>query len=1631
MMKKVLIIFLLTLLVCTVTWTITGQGAEKGAQKGAAVQGTEQKMDAGAFLKQFAEAFKAQDQTKMEELVKQGGADIVFNWVVKLAGYGIKHVAEGKEGAAYFNAAEALAAIYAKEFKKENLPVLVKTYRQYSQDMCREKLKGGDLIENGNSIYEKAQWNEALDIYTEALKIYKKLGDLVGEANCLTNIGLVYHNLGQYQEALDHHKQSSKIVRQIGDVAGETNSLIAIGNAYDSLGQHDQAIAEYTKAMKIQQDSAQAYNNRGNAYYAKGEYDEALSDYTKAININPDYADAYRDRGLAYHAKGQHDLAALDYSKAIDLDPKYADAYNDRGNAYWAKGEFDKALSDYTKAISMKPHFTEAYRNRGALYERNGEYDLAISDYTKAIESDPKYALAYSDRGDAHYAKEQYDLAIADYTKAIELNPRFAEAYNNRANVYYAKGQFEQATSDASKAIEINPEYSDAFYNKALACEQMGRISDAIEAYRRFIQLAGVEEKSQVDAALEKLAKLEDTSQILEENVFLENFERARRVNDYARLISLIKRAEIITYGVVIHLSKKAMANIAEGKAEATDFKNVELIAEIYQREFKTVGLLELVRRYKNYNQEKCKVKLKADNIVDDGVRLSKENQWKEALEKWTMAQGIYAEIGDLDGEGSSLRLIGDAYGHKANYLKALSYYESALENSQKTMNRDLEATTLANMGVIYESLGRYGEALSCNEKAIEWIRKKGIVAPEVTILTNIGNIYEGLGQYEKALSYYKNARGKMDISSFEQLLVVMERLGTTYLNLGRYAEALSYYAQMSKFCEGRELVNDQGEIIPIKPIKSEEDRILAILDFMTTIMFGHRMCQEIEAVSLANMGLFYNRMGQYSDALNSYKRGLSKYEVVGNAEGQAGAFISIGSVYSSLGKYVESLESYHQALKIIQSLGNPAGKMEIAVYSGLGTVYLKLGQYQQALEYYEKAMPLVGQIGVPDPDLLLDLGITQYQMEQYADAVDNLREAVKASEQQGKPETVWRAHTTIGEALWKLGEAEQARSHYVNAVEIIEELYAYTRGLKEEWRSTMIREKRHVYEDFIQLLMDLHRKSADKGYDREAFVISEKSKSRTFQEMMAKAGAKIAFSEEAKDETFKKMIEREQQLIRELMSLKGLLTKELSKSEKERNEEAVISIKEQISKVEKTLTDLEKEIDSKYPRYADLKRPKSLTVEELQEVLKPGETVLAYAVGKDKTVAFVIAKGRFKMVELSVSPKDLAQLVRQFRKGLDNVLELKDLEQFKPEIAFTLYQQLVAPLSSELKGVSKLYISADSILYTLPFEALVDQEVNREAFREAHTRGKQGDGAYLGEYETLHYLVDNPYTITYLPSASVLRSLRKYEKPGYGKWSKPLIAFADPIFSEEDRDKDKDKDNDKVEVKDKGLKPKGITSETQLTIQLLTRSTGNEKLERLKESAQEAEAISKELKSKKEDIYLRKEATEENVYNIELKNARYLLFSTHGLLGGDFSGVAEPALALTLIDNPPGRDGFLTMSEVLGLDLNTELIILSACNTSGKGDKSGSGEGFVGLTRSFMYAGGKSLLVTHWSVESEAARDLMVNTMRFMRVKTKPDALREAKLNMKKSIRQSGKEKLSLSHPFFWAPFVLVGEGS
>lgn len=1107
---------------------------------------------------------------------------------------------------------------------------------------------------------------------------------------------------------------------------------------------------------------------------------------------------------------------------------------------------------------------------------------------------------------------------------------------------------------------------------------------------------------------------------LLDANAFKLKFEEALKVNDQNRMAEIVRAGEPVIYKVVNSYVFDVLIDTLTGKDGGLALDKAERLAEIYLEVFKSEGLLKLVKKYKTYNREQWRQKYEGDIMIREGTDYFDKGQWIAARNRYLEALEIFKRLGDSAGEARSRDNIGIIYERLGQVTMAREYYKQAIEIYRGIGDVAGEAYSLVNIGSVYERFGNYSRALEHYNKSLEISRKIEYAAGEARSLINIGNVYYILGRYTEALEYHKKSLEiSREIGDVIGEADSLGNFGIVYKQLGQYTKALEYYKKSLEIFLKIKYVADEAKLLNnIGSIYLSLGRYAEALEHYNKSLVIRRKIKDVtgKANSLHNIGLVYFRLGQYNRTLEYYKESLEIFQTVESLVSEANVLNSIGMVYDILGQFTEALEYYKESFEILRIIKDVA--VEAGVLNNIGVVYIGLGQYTEALKYSNKALDIYRRIGnaAGKAESLGNIGIAYIRVGEHKDALDPIKESIRLSEENGVLESVWRGRRLLGEALWKSGRGKEAVSSYKKAIDVIEEIYRNTSGFKEEERSSMIGKKSFVYRELIELLLELHRKFPDKGFDKEAFVISEKSKSRVFQELMAKAGARSVFSG---DEVFQKMIEKEKQFIEKTTNLRQDLVKEMSRPEKKRNDEVVKSIKEQLSKAEQSLREHRKKIDDKYPRYADLKRPKPLKVEDLQSILKSDETLLSYAVVKEKTVAFVIGKKRFKLIELDIGREELTRLIKRFRKGLDNISEdtwLEDLRQFKPRSAYALYQKIFLPVIPELQRRVKLFLSADDLLYTLPFEALVDMEFDGKLFRK---RGRSSD---LKEYSTLHYLIES-YTITYIPSASVLRSLRKYGKPGYGNWSKPLVAFADPVFSAEES---------KTGIGGNGIKQNGINEETSLTVRLLTRSTGRIELKRLKESSLEAKAISGIVNGKDEDIYLRGKATEENIHISGLHKARYLLFSTHGLLGGDFSGVAEPALALTLVNNPPGKDGFLTMSEVLGLDLNAELTVLSACNTYGRGEKAGRGEGFVGLTRSFMYAGSKSLLVTHWSVESQAARDLMIETFRNMKRITGPEALREAKLKMKDSFRKLEEDfKLSLSHPFFWAPFVLVGEGS
>jgi CHAT domain-containing protein len=185
----------------------------------------------------------------------------------------------------------------------------------------------------------------------------------------------------------------------------------------------------------------------------------------------------------------------------------------------------------------------------------------------------------------------------------------------------------------------------------------------------------------------------------------------------------------------------------------------------------------------------------------------------------------------------------------------------------------------------------------------------------------------------------------------------------------------------------------------------------------------------------------------------------------------------------------------------------------------------------------------------------------------------------------------------------------------------------------------------------------------------------------------------------------------------------------------------------------------------------------------------------------------------------------------------------------------------------------------------------------------------------------------------------------------------------------------------------------------------------------RLKYSGKEIDRISSLFKQKRTDVFVREEATEEQLKNLELDNYKIIHFATHSFI--DDKKPARSSIVLSLNENTT-EDGFVQMREIYNLKLNADLVTLSSCQT-GLGQYI-RGEGIEGLNRAFFFAGSSSVLMSLWAVNDQATYQLMERFYTHLRSsKQIASSLRKAKLEMIDSE--------AVSHPYYWAGFIVTGK--
>jgi CHAT domain-containing protein/tetratricopeptide (TPR) repeat protein len=947
--------------------------------------------------------------------------------------------------------------------------------------------------------------------------------------------------------------------------------------------------------------------------------------------------------------------------------------------------------------------------------------------------------------------------------------------------------------------------------------------------------------------------------------------------------------------------------------------------------------------------------------------RLEEQRFLREAVVPLTEALGLWRDAEDRVGQVRALNELAQVEKLLGEGAKAWDKAQEALRMARTNHDRAGEATALNLLGGLCgsneEACGKdpIHLSLGLQQQALALWRQLGNPAGEGSSLNSLGLIHLGKVELAQAQKELEPARQLLhtagDTEGEANALIYMQGV---YYDLGDVGKAREYAQQALEL--------------------SRSDRR-----------------QLAEGSALYNLGRIDKLRGDLETSFKSFEAALTVYRRIGGHDPQVGAFLqALGSVHYDLGDLDEALEYYRQALAVSLKLKDP--RLQARLLNHIGFVLYFRGDRQEALQKYGEALALSAtakdsdsvtalvrynlgvakiDLGQPEEGLahlqtalklrqvkgtlaeqaqtLREIGTAYHHLHLSGQAVAALSQSLKIGEQIGSP--VLTAECLYRWALLERdeGRLSEALAKIEKTIEIIESVRS--RMGTEAFRTSFFASKRIYYELQVDLLMRLHARRPGGRYEAAALDVTERARARGLLELLSR---RIDLRQGIAPELKQREIELGERMTWLLDQLR-----QQNPSQAAQNQ----GLRSQLDQAEEQERKLEAEIHAKYPHYAGVRYPTPLQAKEIVGLLDDRTALLQYFLGKERSFLFVVTRGHLASYELPGS-EWIASHVRSLRSVLDKPNPLTKAR-FCQE-ASELYSKLLSPAAGILEGKRHLLIAPDGPLYFLPFEALL--------------RTTQG---LERPYEELPYLLLD-HTVSYVPSASVLASLRLPQPTTWAKGEVPkmFVGFADPVYG-------------------------GPLGEPTQVAGLRSGQTPN--LPPLPRSRQEVEQVARFYPGN-QMLYLGASATKRNVTeNALVKSARRIHFATHGLVNEIRPELS--ALALT----PEGKkdDGLLRVSEIFNLELASDLVVLSACET-GLG-KQVIGEGVLGLTRAFLYAGTKSVVVSLWPVLETGTPELMRSFYRHLDDSgSKVEALRAAKLDMIRG---------GQANPSYWAPFILAGD--
>jgi CHAT domain-containing protein/Tfp pilus assembly protein PilF len=1062
------------------------------------------------------------------------------------------------------------------------------------------------------------------------------------------------------------------------------------------------------------------------------------------------------------------------------------------------------------------------------------------------------------------------------------------------------------------------------------------------------------------------------------------------RDGNFGQVQQLISTHRSETFRFIEALIDSSITKRAGGSWDAgkVDWELAYTLAKEYLNVFNDSYYLERVNRNQNFNTERLREKADIILLKEQGKNEFYQGRYQSALKTYTRALQLAQEMNDPDEKAALIGNIGAAHFYLGDFDKALDYYLESLSLLEEIGDIRRVGNRLGNIANVYSDKSDYPDAIEYFERAIEIREMLNDRRGMATDLNNIGLVYYEMGFYKKALSHYQKAYEiNKSISNTRGMGKNLANIANVHIKFGDYSMALTVYQEN---IEIRKQKGDRkGEGIDLGNIgivyQSLGDFTRATSYYQMALAVQRETgYKEGEAYQLGRIAELHSMKGEYAEAIRLYNEALQIHKNLGHIHGEATWLEALCGIYLAVGDYKRSLENLQQVLELHQSINNRSGAA--TTLTKIGRVYQEMDEYKLAKKYYDQSLKIHQELGEKSGESLnyIYLAYLSEQQKDSVSALTHLKKSEKIADEIGEKALQIQVQQQLGDFHRTQNHVDDAHRAYEKGLLISEDLddpelkWQLYYGQGKLWESQGDDERAYYnYRAAVSSIEDIRMKAEIEEF-RSGIVHNRFDTYRSIIQLLIRM--------DRIEEAFYYMERSRSRNLLDLLGNTKIPANDFKTQEQIEEEQALRG------KINILLTKILEETrhitsGARDAAIEDYNR-------ELQESRKEYKHLLIDLKLRNPAYASMV----------SVEPPATSEI----QNLLDE--ECAILEYLVNEETLVIFVLSKNKINAITVPAEKTNIRGKLML----FHGTAVQNLEEQKLLEKHWIPPLGDLYKIlikpvldsGHLANIKHLVIIPHDLVhYVP----FQALIVHE-------NEPAHPTSDPHFLIEDYEISYAPSASVLKI----FKKKSSNRENNLLLMA-------PRITELPMSEYEVKEIATNFGTGAQ-YYLQQEATE-SIVKQKGPEFKKLHFATTAV----FNNI-NPLFSRLELAECKEDDGNLEVHEILGLNLNANLITISACQTavgSGYFVTNPQGDDLVSLSRAFLYAGSPSVVASLWEINDQSTAVFMTRFYEHLTKMDKGEALTQTQRDMiSGNIQPLEKGKnYAYSHPYHWAPFVLIGD--